>query len=95
MRCQPGGGRGILVFEFQQRRRLGPCERAGSLDETLYCESMKGFSGMILAYFGPETMMPVVSVIAAAIGAVMMFNRNILLYGRSLVERVRPHTRRR
>lgn len=56
---------------------------------------MKGFSGMILAYFGPETMMPVVSVIAAAIGAVMMFNRNILLYGRSLVERVRPHTRRR
>ena len=45
---------------------------------------------MILAYFGPETMMPVVSVIAAAIGAAMMFNRNILLYGRSLVEKVVP-----
>ena len=50
---------------------------------------------MNLAYFGPETMMPVVSVIAAALGVVMMFNRNILLYGRGLVERVRPHPRRR
>jgi hypothetical protein len=50
---------------------------------------------MILAYFGPETMMPVASVIAAALGALMMFNRNILFYGRSLIERVRPHPRRR
>jgi hypothetical protein len=50
---------------------------------------------MILAYFGPETMMPVVSVIAAALGVVMIFNRNILLYGRGLVERVRPYSRRR
>ena len=50
---------------------------------------------MFFAYFGPEAMMPVASVIAAAIGAVMMFNRNILLYGRNLVERVRPNPRRR
>ena len=50
---------------------------------------------MMLTYFGPETMMLVVSVIAAALGVVMMFNRNILLYGRGLVERVRPHARRR
>ena len=58
-----------------------------SIDERLF--------GMILAYFGPEMMMPVVSVIAVALGVVMMFNRNILLYGRGLVERVRPHPRRR
>ena len=50
---------------------------------------------MLFAYFGPETMMPVASVIAAAVGVVMMFGRNILMYGRSLVERVRPHPRRR
>ena len=44
---------------------------------------------MILAYFGPETMMPVASVVAAALGAMMMFNRNVLLFGRNLIERVR------
>ena len=36
---------------------------------------------MVLAYLSPETMMSAVSVIAAVVGAVMMFNRNILLYG--------------
>jgi hypothetical protein len=50
---------------------------------------------MLFAYFGPETMMPVASVIAAAVGMVMMFGRSIVGYGRSLVERVRPHPRRR
>jgi hypothetical protein len=50
---------------------------------------------MLFAYFGPETMMPVASMIAAAVGMVMMFGRSIVGYGRSLVERVRPHPRRR
>jgi hypothetical protein len=50
---------------------------------------------MLFAYFGPEAMMPAASVIAAAIGVVMMFGRNILDYGRSLVDRRRPHPRRR
>ena len=48
----------------------GICER----------DSIRGFP-MVYAYFGPETLMPVASVIAAAVGVVMMFNRNILLYG--------------
>ena len=50
---------------------------------------------MIFAYFGPETMMPVASVICAAVGVVMMFGRNIILFGRNMVERVRPSARRR
>ena len=43
---------------------------------------------MIFAYFGPETMMPVASVFAAAVGVVLMFGRNVLDVGRSLVRRV-------
>ncbi len=50
---------------------------------------------MLFAYFGPEAMMPVASVIAAAVGVVMMFGRNIVVFGRSLVDRVRPYPRRR
>lgn len=50
---------------------------------------------MLFAYFGPETMMPVASVIAAGVGVVMMFSRNIFHFGRALVERVRPTPRRR
>jgi hypothetical protein len=53
------------------------------------------FLRMPFAYFGPETMMPVASVIAAAVGVVMMFGRSILVYVRSLVDRARPHPRRR
>jgi hypothetical protein len=50
--------------------------------------------GMIFAYFGPETMMPVASVIAATVGVVLMFGRNILLFGRGLVRRIWPRPRR-
>jgi hypothetical protein len=50
---------------------------------------------MLFAYIGPETMMPVASVIAAVAGVVMMFGRNILLFGRNLVRRVRPASRRK
>jgi hypothetical protein len=56
--------------------------------------SLRGF-WMLFAYFGPETMMPVASVVAAAVGVVMMFGRNILGFGRSLIDRARPHPRRR
>jgi len=49
---------------------------------------------MLFAYFGPETMMPVASVIAGAVGVVMLFGRNVLLFGRGLVRRVWPRTRR-
>lgn len=43
---------------------------------------------MLFAYFGPETMMPVASVIAAAAGVVMMFGRNILQFGRGMIRKV-------
>jgi len=45
---------------------------------------------MLFAYFGPETMMPVASVIAAVSGVVMLFGRNILVFSRKLVRRVWP-----
>src|SRR5439155_10436928 len=49
---------------------------------------------MLFAYFGPETMMPVASVIAAVVGVVMMFGHNVVSFGRNLVRRVRPRSRR-
>ena len=36
---------------------------------------------MLFAYFGPETMMPVASVIAATVGVMMMFGRNVVAIG--------------
>ncbi len=52
-------------------------------------------SSMLFAYFGPETMMPVASVIAAVVGVTMMFGRNVVYFGRNVVRRVRPGSRRR
>jgi hypothetical protein len=45
---------------------------------------------MLFAYIGPETMMPVASVIAAAVGVFLMVGRNIVDFGRGLVRRVSP-----
>jgi hypothetical protein len=50
---------------------------------------------MLFAYFGPETMMPVASIVCAAVGVVMMFGRNIVMFGRGVVRRVWPGARRR
>jgi nitrate reductase gamma subunit len=50
---------------------------------------------MLFAYVGPETMMPVASVIAAAAGVAMMFGRNILMFGRGMVRRVWPQSKRK
>ncbi len=50
---------------------------------------------MLFAYFGPETMMPVASVIAATVGVMMMFGRNVVAIGRGLFRRVWPGARRR
>ena len=36
--------------------------------------------GMIFAYFGPETVLPVTSILAAAVGGVMMFGRTSLRF---------------
>jgi hypothetical protein len=45
---------------------------------------------MLFAYLGPETMMPVASVIAAVAGVVMMFGRNVVQIGRNVIRRIRP-----
>jgi hypothetical protein len=50
---------------------------------------------MLLAYFGPETMMPVASIVAAAVGVVMMFGRNVFMIGRSVAQRVWPGPKRK
>ena len=43
---------------------------------------------MLFAYVGPETMMPVASVIAAAAGFFMMFGRNVMVFGRRFVRSI-------
>jgi hypothetical protein len=50
---------------------------------------------MVFAYFGPETMMPVASIIAAVAGVAMMFGRNLVHFFRSLYRRVWTGPRRR
>jgi hypothetical protein len=45
---------------------------------------------MLFAYIGPETMMPVASIVAAVAGVFLMFGRNVLNFGRSVVRRVWP-----
>jgi hypothetical protein len=48
---------------------------------------------MLFAYIGPETMMPVASIIAAVAGVAMMFGRNIMMFGRGIIRRVRPQAK--
>jgi hypothetical protein len=48
---------------------------------------------MLFAYFGPETMMPLASIFAAAGGVILMFWRNIVGFGRKLYRLVRPQKR--
>ena len=45
---------------------------------------------MLFSYIGPETMMPVASVIAAVAGVFMMFGRSVVGFGRGIVRRVWP-----
>jgi len=50
---------------------------------------------MLFAYIGPETMMPVASIVAAVVGVALMFGRNVLMFGRGLVRRVWPGPKRK
>jgi hypothetical protein len=50
---------------------------------------------MLFAYLGPDAMMPVASVIAAVAGVVMLLGRNVVLFARSLVGRIRPPSRQK
>jgi hypothetical protein len=45
---------------------------------------------MLFSYIGPETMMPVASVLVAVGGVFMMFGRSVVGFGRGLVRRVWP-----
>ena len=91
--AQPTGGRArynslsLAVEMMAGRLECGSI----SVPET-YSIRREG-SPMLFAYFGPETMMPVASVIAAAAGVVMMFGRSIVQFGRGLVKRVWPGPR--
>ncbi|QEH32839.1 hypothetical protein OJF2_13230 [Aquisphaera giovannonii] len=50
---------------------------------------------MLLAYAGPETMLPVASVLAGAIGVVLMFGRNALAFGRKAASKFWPRAGRK
>ncbi len=43
--------------------------------------------GMIFAYFGPETVLPLTSIVAAAVGVIMMFGRNSFRFALMFVRR--------
>lgn len=45
---------------------------------------------MLFAYIGPDSMWPVMSVIAGAVGTLMMFGRNVVAFGRRLVRGILP-----
>jgi hypothetical protein len=92
--CSGVIGRGILVeISPWIGRALHSCSGAANQDLSPGFDTR--FFGMLFAYFGPETMMPVASIIAATVGVMMMFGRNVVAFGRGLVRRVWPGARRR
>jgi hypothetical protein len=50
---------------------------------------------MLLAYVGPETMLPVASILTAAVGVIMIFGKNVVMFGRGLVRRLRPQSKQK
>ena len=50
---------------------------------------------MLFAYLGPETMMPVASVIAAVAGVMMMCGRSVFMFGRNVLRRIVSPFRRK
>jgi hypothetical protein len=49
---------------------------------------------MLFAYVGPETMMPVASILAAAAGMVLLFGRSLLNLGRGVAKRIWPFSKK-
>jgi hypothetical protein len=45
---------------------------------------------MLFAYLGPETMMPLASIVGVVVGMVLMFWRKLLLFVREAFRRVWP-----
>ena len=50
---------------------------------------------MLFAYVGPETMLPLASVLCGAVGVLLMFGRNVMMFGRRVVRGVRGLTGRK
>ena len=50
---------------------------------------------MLFAYIGPETMMPVASIIAAVAGVFMMFGRNVMGFFRYMLRSIMPGSQRK
>jgi hypothetical protein len=48
---------------------------------------------MLFAYIGPETMYPVASIIAGAVGVLMIFGRRVSLIARGVWRRIRPQAK--
>jgi hypothetical protein len=45
---------------------------------------------MLFAYLGPETMMPLASIVGVIFGAILMFWRKLFLFGRDTFRRIWP-----
>lgn len=43
---------------------------------------------MLFAYIGPDTMLPLASVVAGIVGVALMFGRQVKLAARNLVRRI-------
>ena len=50
---------------------------------------------MLFAYVGPETMLPLASILAGVVGVLLMFGRNVMMLGRKIVRGVRGLAGRR
>ena len=75
-----GQGPGRLVFPFVLILRSGDTQEV---------------SIMLFAYVGPETMLPLASILAGAVGVLLMFGRNVMMFGRKVVRWVRSLFRRK
>ena len=50
---------------------------------------------MLFAYIGPETMLPLASILTGVVGVALMFGRNLMMMGRKMVRGVRGLAGRR
>src|SRR5271166_727562 len=65
---------GRLVFRFVLILRSGDTQEV---------------SIMLFAYVGPETMLPLASILAGVVGVLLMFGRNVMMFGRKVVRGIR------
>jgi hypothetical protein len=88
----------LLSFEKYSYNRLLETENQLELFSfvlVLRSGDTEEVSVMLFAYVGPETMLPLASVLAGAVGLLLMFGRNVMMFGRKIVRGVRGLTGRR